>query len=91
MVAGLIPKDVEIEWYGDPDLRSYRVAFDKIEAIGYRTERTAKDGVAEICQALEAGTVDKTVQTLTLEWYKELVHWHGIIKEVEMYGGIIEI
>jgi len=91
IVAGYIPKEVEIEWYGDPDRRSYRVAFDKIEALGYRTEKTAADGVAEICEALEAGTVDKTPQTITLEWYKELVRWHGIIREVEMYGGIVEI
>ncbi len=91
VVAGYMPKEVEIEWYGDPDRRSYRVAFDKIEALGYRTEKTAADGVAEICEALEAGTIDKTPQTITLEWYKELVRWHGIIREVEMYGGIVEI
>ncbi len=91
VVAGYMPKEVEIEWYGDPDQRSYRVAFDKIEALGYRTEKTAADGVAEICEALEAGTIDKTPQTITLEWYKELVRWHGIIREVEMYGGIVEI
>jgi nucleoside-diphosphate-sugar epimerase len=91
IVAGYIPKEVEIEWYGDPDRRSYRVAFDKIEALGYRTEKTAADGVAEICEALEAGTIDKTIQTITLDWYKELVRWHGIIREVEMYGGIVEI
>ncbi len=91
LVAGCIPKDVEIEWYGDPDHRSYRVNFDKIEALGYRTEKTAADGVAEICAALEAGVLDKTTETITLEWYKELVRMHGIIREVEMYGGIVEI
>lgn len=91
IVAACVTGDVEIEWYGDPDHRSYRVAFDKIEALGYRTEMTAEDGVAEICRALEAGAIDKTTRTLTLEWYKELVRWHGIIREVEMYGGIVEI
>ena len=91
LVAGYVPKDVEIEWYGDPDTRSYRVAFDKIEALGFRVERTAEDGVAEICEALEAGTVDKTIQTITLDWYRELARWHRIIREVEMYGGIVEI
>ena len=91
LVARYVPKDVEIEWYGDPDRRSYRVAFDKIEALGYRAERTAEDGVAEICEALEAGTIDKTIQTITLDWYKELARWHRIIREVEMYGGIVEI
>ena len=36
-VAEAVPRDVEIEWYGDPDHRSYRVAFDKIEALGYES------------------------------------------------------
>ena len=91
IVAGYVPRDVEIGWYGDPDPRSYRVAFDKIETLGYRTGKTPADGVAEICEALEAGAIDKTVQTITLEWYKELARWHRIIREVEMYGGIVEI
>ena len=91
LVAGFVPKDVEIEWYGDPDTRSYRVAFDKIEALGFRAEKTAEDGVSEICEALEAGTIDKTIQTITLDWYRELARWHRIIREVEMYGGIVEI
>ena len=91
VVAGYVPRDVEIEWYGDPDRRSYRVAFEKIEALGYRAEKTAADGVAEICEALEAGTVDKTIQTITLDWYRELARWHRVIREVEMYGGIVEI
>ncbi len=91
LVAGCIPKEIDIEWYGDPDRRSYRVSFDKIEALGYRTEKTAEDGVAEICEALEAGTVDKTTETITLDWYKELVRWHSIIRQVEMYGGIVDI
>ena len=91
LVAECVPREVEIEWYGDPDRRSYRVAFDKIEALGWRAEKGAMDGVAEICEALEAGSIDKTLQTLTLEWYRELARWHRIIREVEMYGGIVEI
>ena len=91
LVARRVPREVEIEWYGDPDRRSYRVAFDRIEALGWRAETTAEDGVAEICEALEAGTVDKTVQTVTLDWYRELARWHRVIREVEMYGGIVEI
>jgi nucleoside-diphosphate-sugar epimerase len=90
-VAARVPRDVEIEWYGDPDHRSYRVAFDKIEGLGWRALKTAEDGVDEICAALEAGTLDKTVKTITLDWYKELARWHRIIREVELHGGIIDI
>ena len=40
------------------------------------------------CAALKAGRIDKT---LTLEWRQALTHWHGIVRRVEMYGGILEI
>ena len=90
-VAACVPGDVEIDWYGDPDRRSYRVAFGKIEALGYRAEKTAGDGVAEICEALDAGTVDRTTRTITLDWYKELLRWHKLVHDVEMYGGIVDI
>ena len=91
LVARLVPRDVEIEWYGDADHRSYRVAFDKIEALGYKAELTAEDGVAEICAALEAGKIDKTTLTITLDWYKELTKWHEIIHSTELYGGILDL
>jgi nucleoside-diphosphate-sugar epimerase len=91
LVADTVPGDVEVEWYGDVDHRSYRVAFDKISAIGFDTEFTAVDGVNEIIEALEAGDTDRTTETITLEWYAELVKWQKIIKSVERYGGIIEI
>lgn len=91
LVADLVPRDVDIEWYGDPDRRSYRVAFNKIEKLGFRATRTAATGVSEICAALEAGAIDRTTQTITLEWYRELKKWHDIIKKIELYGGILDI
>lgn len=59
-VAAAVPGDVEIEWYGDPDHRSYRVSFAKIEALGYKAALGAEDGVRELVRRLEAGDVDKT-------------------------------
>ena len=90
-VARHIPGEVAIEWYGDPDQRSYRVSFNKIEALGWRAEKTTGDGVAEICAALKAGRIDKTLETITLEWYQALTRWHGIVRKVEMHGGILDI
>lgn len=91
IVARTVPREVEIEWYGDPDHRSYRVSFDKIEALGYRAELVAEDGVREICEVLEAGKIDKTTETLTLEWYKALHKWREIIRQVELHGGLLEL
>ena len=83
--------NVDIEWYGDADLRSYNVSFDKIESIGYKAEKVAEDGVREILLKLEDGSLEKTLDTITLDWYEELTRWHKKIKEVEKYGGILDI
>ena len=91
LVASCVPNEASIEWYGDPDRRSYRVSFDKLEALGYSAEWTASDGVAEICDALDDGRVERTPRTITLDWYKELVRWHRLVREAEMYGGIVDI
>ena len=90
-VAANVPRDVEVAWYGEPDHRSYRVAFDKIEALGYRNEWRATDGVQEICAALADGGIAKTAKTITLDWYRQLAHWHGVIREVELHGGILDL
>ncbi|KPP83926.1 MAG: nucleoside-diphosphate-sugar epimerase [Rhodobacteraceae bacterium HLUCCA08] len=91
IVADTVPREVEIEWYGDPDHRSYRVNFDKIEALGWTAQKTATDGVREICDALEAGTTEKSIRTITLDWYRELIKWQGILRDVERHGGIVDI
>ena len=69
IVAAEVPRDVEIEFYGDVDHRSYRVGFDKIEALGWRATREAADGVREICAAIDAG-LEKDERTITLAWYR---------------------
>ncbi len=85
-------REVEIEWYGDPDSRSYRLSFEKIEKrLGWKARGTVEQGVVEIVDALEQKLVDRTPDTITLEWYKNLVYWHKIIHEVEKYGGILDI
>jgi len=90
-VASVVPRDVKIEWYGDPDHRSYRVAFDKIYSLGYRALYKAEDGVKDTCDALEAGKIDRTTKTITLDWYRELVTWHERIRNIEMYGGVLRM
>jgi nucleoside-diphosphate-sugar epimerase len=91
LVVSTLPKQIRIEWYGDPDHRSYRVSFNKLAALGFKTQYNARDGILEVYEALESGKIDKSPSTITLEWYKELVKWHKIIKDVEMYGGILDL
>ena len=53
-VKQIVP-NVELEWYGDADHRSYNVAFSKIESLGYKAEMIAEDGIKEILDKLESG------------------------------------
>lgn|SRR5487761_791 len=91
IVVKALPKPAKIEWYGDPDHRSYRVSFGKLESLGFKCKHNARDGAMEVYEALESGKIDKSPKTITLEWYKELEKWHRIIRETEMYGGILDI
>jgi nucleoside-diphosphate-sugar epimerase len=87
-VAATVPRDVNIEWYGDPDHRSYRVAFQKLESLGFKALHGAEDGVRDICAALEAGTIDRTTKTITLDWYNELTSWHQRLKTVPFVRSV---
>jgi nucleoside-diphosphate-sugar epimerase len=91
LIRQTLPVAIEIGWYGDPDHRSYRVDCKKIEALGWRAEHTAQDGALDIFRRLEAGELEQTGETMTLEWYRQLTRWHRIIKEIELHGGIIDI
>jgi nucleoside-diphosphate-sugar epimerase len=91
IVIECLPKSVRIDWYGDPDNRSYQVSFDKIQSLGFTARYGAREGALEVYEALESGALQKTPETITLDWYKELTRWHKIISGVEMYGGIVSI
>jgi hypothetical protein len=68
------------------------LSFEKIEQrLGWKARGTVEQGVVEIVDALEQKLIDRTPDTITLDWYKNLVHWHKIIHEVEKYGGILDI
>jgi nucleoside-diphosphate-sugar epimerase len=90
-VISVLPGEVAIEWYGDPDVRSYRVSFAKIEQLGFKAEYMAEDGARDVVEALEAGLTDRTTKTLTLDWYKQLTHWNSVLDDVTMHGGLIDL
>ncbi|WP_404417447.1 NAD-dependent epimerase/dehydratase family protein [Marinospirillum sp.] len=91
-VGEQLGEEIPIEWYGDPDHRSYRVSFNKIQdTLNWKPKMDAEAGSREIIEKLQSGELDKSTDTITLEWYQELVKWHKIIKDAEMYGGILDI
>jgi len=64
----------QMEWYGDPDNRSYRVSFDRISSeLGFSTRVGIEAGAAEIFAALKSGAVLPTDECFTVRWYKQLI------------------
>ncbi|MGV2623092.1 UNVERIFIED_CONTAM: NAD-dependent epimerase/dehydratase family protein [Halobacillus marinus] len=91
-IAATLPEAIAIQWYGHPDHRSYRVSFEKVKKVlGWEAKWTAADGALEIYQALQANELEKGPDTITLDWYKELMKWHDRLKEIEWNGGLFDI
>lgn len=83
MVGEALPIPFEVEWYGSPDSRSYRVNFDKIrKVLGFGPEYTPREGALEIFESLESGEVTDSIKTKTVEWYKHLLNTHSMMQEI---------
>jgi len=69
-----------IEWYGDPDKRSYRGSFEKIRSVlGYRTTVDIQYGVREIKEKIDEGTLVDRPEYHTVEYYKKLLDANSLI------------
>ncbi|MPN34924.1 hypothetical protein SDC9_182418 [bioreactor metagenome] len=90
-VAEGLGKPFEYDWYGDPDRRSYRVSFDKInKTLGYNTEFTFEMSALEIWKALEGGIISwQDPKTRTVNWYKTLLEWNKNLKKIGRHGEIL--
>lgn len=85
-------KLVEIQWYGDVDHRSYYVSFDKIKnVLQWEPKWTAEKGAKEILKKLMSRELDRTISTITLDWYTELEKWYQTIKKLELHNGMVNI
>jgi nucleoside-diphosphate-sugar epimerase len=83
MIGEALSVPFDIEWYGSPDARSYRVGFGKIaRVLNFRANFTPKEGAREIYDALSEGRVQDSLKTKTVEWYKYLLNTYALLKEV---------
>ncbi|ABS77387.2 NAD-dependent epimerase/dehydratase [Coxiella burnetii] len=92
VVGQKLDEKIAIEWYGDPDHRSYYVSFDKIKRIlNWQPQWDAAKGAVELIEKLKNNQLQKTAETITLNWYQELEKWHRILQPVIKYDGILNI
>jgi nucleoside-diphosphate-sugar epimerase len=91
MVAESIHVPFNFEWYGSPDMRSYKVSFDKIkEQIGYKTSYTPKEGAREVFNALKEGKLNpEDPRTITVKWYKHLLEARKLVNDLEIDGVLL--
>ena len=91
-VGQQLGETIDIEWYGDPDHRSYLVDFSKIvNVLGWQPEWNALMGAQQMVKKLDEGKLVKDDTTITLHWYDKLMNWHQTIRAVEKYGGILDL
>lgn len=70
----------KIEWYGNPDNRSYEVDFSKISKFKkFKILYDIDYAINEIKTALEKNKISKTPITITLDWYKNLIFYKKFI------------
>ena len=63
-----------IEWYGDPDTRSYRASFKKAkQELGFEAKISIEDGVKEIVEKLKSGELIDRPEMHTVNQYKTLL------------------
>ncbi|MCH8906849.1 MAG: SDR family oxidoreductase [Candidatus Heimdallarchaeota archaeon] len=67
--------DFNVEWYGDPDHRSYKVDFSKLKRItNFTADWNVEYAAKEIWDGIENNFVDPNdIQTITLKWYEKLI------------------
>jgi nucleoside-diphosphate-sugar epimerase len=75
-----LEREPNIEFYGEPDTRSYIVDFTKISRVlGFKCRYRVADGAREVYRALEEGTVRDEPWTKVISWWKKLQD-EGIVK-----------
>jgi nucleoside-diphosphate-sugar epimerase len=74
LIQEVFPSIEVKNFFSEPDNRSYKVNCDKIQRVlGFKAQITPKEGIIEVKQALEQGKLKYTLQTRTVEVYKQLL------------------
>ncbi|KON31439.1 hypothetical protein AC477_04180, partial [miscellaneous Crenarchaeota group-1 archaeon SG8-32-1] len=94
-LAKLVAESIELpfnfNWYGDPDVRSYRVNFSKIKQIlNFRPNCSIRKGARKVFDALIEGKLNPDdPRTITVKWYKHLLDMQKFLKDTEINGELL--
>lgn len=84
-VRRIVGLESEIEWYGDPDARSYRASFKKAkDELGFEAAISIEDGIREILAKLKSGELIDRPEMHTVNQYKTLLYSRDLLNEREL-------
>jgi len=90
LVAGSMATRPTLEWYGDPDRRSYQVSFRRArEELHFAPQLNPVDAAKEIESALATGTLVPSMQHKTVEWYRHLMSDRTAGEAVALHGVVL--
>lgn len=89
-IADTLPREITIEWYGDPDNRSYQVVAEKIALTGWQAKESVLGTVTDFHYRFVSEGISKTPETITLEWYRSITS-DPAYEHLARYGGLIDL
>lgn len=73
VIGDAVGIDYDLDWYGEPDTRSYRVDFSKLkEELNFDIIHTVPEAAKNVYKALEEGKTEKNDKTSIVKWYENL-------------------
>ena len=90
MIADSMAHRPVLEWYGDPDRRSYRVSFQRAcDVLHFHAERTPIDATREIERALDSGQLVPSIRHQTVDWYRHLLEDPSAAASVRLHDVVL--
>lgn len=83
LVLNNVNKSAKLKWYGNPDNRSYKVSFRKLEKLRFKPKYSINYGVREMVECLKKNKIKKNLKSITIEWYRYLKSKGKFLKEYE--------
>lgn len=75
LIGDSVGIDYDLDWYGEPDTRSYRVDFSKLrDQLGFEIKHTVPEAAKNVYKALESGNTEKSDKTSIVKWYENLTN-----------------